>query len=101
VSGGGLLFVEFYWHGNWGLLVVNTAALAYVSRFAVSGVACLAAIPRARTFETPAVRRGLGRLLVTTGLWALFKTAFFTLPDPFREGLYTVGLIFGFATIWA
>ena len=52
--------MEFYWHGNWGLLVVNTAALAYVSRFAVSGVACLAAVPRARTFETPAVRRGLG-----------------------------------------
>ena len=93
--------MEFYWQGNWGLLVVNTAALAYVSLFAVSGVACLPAVPRARTFETPAVRRGLGGLLVTTGLWALFKTAFFTLPDPFREGLYTVSLIFGFATIWA
>jgi len=81
--------------------VVNTAALAYVSLFAVSGVACLAAVPRARTFETPAVRRGLVGLLVTSGLWALFKTAFFTLPEQFQEGLYTVGLIFGFATVWS
>jgi len=80
--------------------VVSTAALAYISLFAVSGVACIAAVPRARAFDSPAVRRGLVGLLVTTGLWALFEVAFFTVPLPFREAAYTVGLIFGFITIW-
>jgi len=39
-------------------------------------------------------------LLATTGVWSILKTAFFIVPDPFREATYTVGLVFGFATVW-
>jgi PAS domain S-box-containing protein len=64
-------------------------------------MACLLAVPRARRFDDTDVRIGLVGLLVTTGLWAVCKTVFFILPDPFREGSYIIGLIFGFATVWA
>lgn len=84
-----------------GVLAVNAVGLAYVGLFAVSGAVCLAAIPRARTLDHREIRRGLAGLLATTGIWALLKTAFFVIPDPFREAAYTLGLISGFATIWA
>ena len=74
--------------------------VAYIALFFASGVACLAAIPRAWTFDDVELRYGLVGLLATTGLWALLKTGFFLVPDPFREATYTVGLIFGFATVW-
>ena len=77
------------------------AGVAYMSLFFVSGVACVAAIPRARTISNPEIRHGLVGLLATTGLWAALKTGFFIVPDPFREAMYTVGLISGFATVWA
>ena len=80
---------------------MNTLEAIYIGLFAVSGIVCLAAVPRARKFDDPDVRRGLVWLLATAGGWALFKTAFFVLPDPFREPAYTVGLAIGFATVWA
>ncbi|MFB6297605.1 MAG: ATP-binding protein [Salinirussus sp.] len=58
-------------------------------------------IPRAKTFDDPDIQIGMVWLLGTTGAWAAFKTVFFLAPDPFRETAYTVGLIFGFATVWA
>ena len=77
------------------------AGMAYMSLFFASGIACFAAIPRARTVTDAEIRHGLVGLLATTGLWAVLKTGFFVVPDPFREVLYTVGLISGFATVWA
>ncbi|WP_253738637.1 ATP-binding protein [Halohasta salina] len=77
------------------------AGVAYMSLFFVSGIACFAAIPRARTFTDVEMRRGLVGLLATTGLWAVLKTGFFVVPDPFREATYTIGLVSGFATVWA
>ena len=74
--------------------------VAYMSLFFFSAVACFSAIPRARTFDDAEIRNGLVGLLVTTGLWAVLKTAFFVVPDPFREATYSVGLVFGFATVW-
>jgi PAS domain S-box-containing protein len=69
--------------------------------FFVSGIACFSTIPRARTFNDAELRYGLVGLLASTGTWAILKTGFFIVPDPFREAIYTVGLIFGFATVWA
>jgi len=74
--------------------------VAYLSLFLFSGLACFSVIPRARTFNDAELRYGLVGLLSTTGLWAILKTAFFIVPDPFREVTYTVGLVFGFATVW-
>jgi PAS domain S-box-containing protein len=82
-------------------LRVNLIGLAYIGLFGVSGVTCLAAIPRARRFDTPDVRRGLVGLLATAGLWAVLKAAFLVLPAPFREPTYTLGLAIGFGTVWA
>lgn len=80
---------------------MNPSAIGYVGSFAVAGLICLAAIPRARDIDDAGVRLGLLGLLVTTGAWALLKVPFFVLPDPFREAAYIVGLVSGFATVWA
>ncbi len=83
------------------LRLLNPIGWAYVGLFAVSGLVCFAAIPRAQKFDDPEIHRGLVWLLGTTGTWAVFKVAFFTVPDPFRQTAYTIGLVFGFATVWA
>ena len=80
---------------------MTPSGIVYMSLFLFSGIACFIAIPRARSFNDSAMRRGLVGLLATTGLWALLKTAFFVVPDSLREATYTLGLIFGFATVWA
>ena len=77
------------------------SGVVYMSLFFSSAVACFVSIPRARSFNDAAMRRGLVGLLATTGLWAFLKTAFFVIPDPLREVTYILGLIFGFATVWA
>ena len=77
------------------------AGMAYIGLFILSGSVCLAAIPRARTVTDAEIRYGLVGLLATSGLWAVLKTAFFVVPDPLREPTYTIGLVFGFATVFA
>ena len=79
----------------------SPAGVAYMGLFLISGLSCLFAITRARTIDDAELRYGLLALLATTGVWAVLKTAFFVVPDPLREAFYTVGLVFGFATVWA
>ncbi len=79
----------------------NPAGLVYLGLFSLSGVTCLLLIPRADTFDDPHIQLGMVWLLGTTGAWSLFKTVFFVAPAPLRQTAYTVGLIFGFATVWA
>mgnify|MGYP005852708227 CR=1 FL=1 len=79
---------------------MTPAGVVYIALFFLSGVVCFATIPRARTFDDAELRHGLVGLLATTGIWSILKTAFFIVPDPFREATYTVGLVFGFATVW-
>lgn len=81
--------------------MLNAIGWAYLGLFAVSGVVCFAAIPRAQRFDDPEIHRGLVWLLGTTGVWSLFKVVFFTVPMPFKRPAYTIGLVFGFATVWA
>lgn len=80
---------------------IDPAGVSYATVFGVAGLACLVSISRAREIEADDVRRGLVGLLWTTGGWALLKFGFFTFPDPFREPLYMIGLVLGFATVWA
>lgn len=77
------------------------AGVAYIGLFLVTGVGCLASIPRARTFADIEVRYGLVGLLGSTGLWALFKTAYFLVPTPIQAPVYIVGIVSGFGTVWA
>ena len=79
----------------------SPVGVAYVSLFLISAFSCFFAIARARTIDDAELRRGLLVLLATTGIWAVLKTGFFIVPDPLREAFYTVGLVFGFATVWA
>ena len=79
----------------------TSAGVAYMGLFFLSGLACFASIPRARSFNDAEMRYGLVGLLATTGIWAILKTAFFVVPAPLREATYIVGLISGFATVWA
>jgi len=79
---------------------MTPTGVAYMSLFFLSGLACFLLIPRVRTFDDAELRYGLVGLLSTTGIWAVLKTAFFIVPNTFREATYTVGLVFGFATVW-
>ncbi|MXR51463.1 histidine kinase [Halovenus sp. WSH3] len=80
---------------------IKPVAVAYVGAFGITGLACLLAITRARDVDARDVRHGLVGLLGTTSVWALLKVVYFVVPDPFRGPAYTVGLVFGFATVWA
>ena len=80
---------------------IEPAAIDYVAVFGFAALACLLSVARAREIEAPDVRRGLVWLLWTTGCWALFQIGFLVLPDPFQEPAYTLGLVLGFATVWA
>lgn len=75
--------------------------VGYMSLFFISGIACFASVPRARSLNDDEMRFGLVGLLATTGSWAMLMTGFFLVPDPFRKITYIVGLSFGFATVWA
>jgi len=79
----------------------NPIGVVYMALFFSSGAACMLAIPRARTVDRADIRRGLVGLLVTTAAWALLKTAYFVVPTHLDEAAYTLGLVSGFATIWA
>ena len=83
------------------LHLLNAIGWGYVGAFGLSGLVCLAAIPRAQRFDDPEIHRGLVWLLGTTGAWSLLKVVFFTAPEPFKQTAYTAGLVFGFATVWA
>lgn len=77
------------------------AGIAYIGVFLFAGISCLGSIPRARTFADSEVRYGLVGLLGLTGVWALFKTAYFLVPSSLQAPVYIVGLISGFGTVWA
>jgi signal transduction histidine kinase len=79
---------------------IPTTQLGYVLGFGMAGAICLGAMRRARQVDDDDVRRGLVWLLGTTSVWAFLKVGYLTVPD--RAGtLYTIGLVFGFATVWA
>jgi len=83
------------------LLQFEPVAIGYWAPFLVTALVCFSAVGRAAQIEAPDVRRGLVWLLATTGLWAVFKVGYFLLPGSFKNPAYLVGLVFGFAAVWA
>ena len=83
------------------VLGLDGAGVAYVAVFAVASAVCLLAVGRALQIQRADVRHGLVGILLTTGLWAALKVAYFLLPAPLSRGAYILGLVFGFATVWA
>jgi len=82
-------------------VLTTPVGIAYVGLFFISGITCFAAIPRARMISDGDIRRGLVGMLAATGIWGIFKTAYFLVPDSLKEPAYIIGLVFGFGTVWA
>lgn len=82
-------------------LLTAPAGIAYVGLFFISGITCFAVIPRARMVADADIRRGLVGMLAATGIWGIFKTAYFVVPNSLKEPSYIIGLVFGFGTVWA
>jgi PAS domain S-box-containing protein len=81
---------------------MNALLLAHALVFGLAALACFVAVLRARRVDDHEVRYGLVGLLVGSGVWAASHTGLFLLPSvPLKRGVYLVGLIFGFSTVWA
>ncbi|SDZ91135.1 His Kinase A (phospho-acceptor) domain-containing protein [Haloplanus vescus] len=76
--------------------------VAYALGFALAGLVCLGGIARARQIEDAGTRRGLVALLATSGGWAVAHAVLLVLPGRgLKTGVYLVGLILGFSTVFA
>jgi len=75
---------------------------AYTAIFAAAALVCLGGLWRAHRISVPGVRRGLVALLLTSGGWAATHVAMLLAPSLFlKVRFYEVGLVIGFATVWA
>jgi len=74
----------------------------YLLTFGAAGLACGAGAYRAAQISDRDTRYGLVSLLVLSGVWALAQIGFLTVrPPSVKVGIYLIGLIAGFATVWA
>jgi len=76
--------------------------LIYVLVFGAAAVACLLGAYRARQVSDVDTRRGLMALLLTSGVWAASHMGYLLISGPIlKRGFYMIGLLIGFATVWA
>jgi len=76
--------------------------LIYVLVFGAAAVACLLGAYRARQVSDVDTRRGLMALLLTSGAWAASHMGYLLVSGPIlKRGFYMIGLLIGFATVWA
>lgn len=76
--------------------------LAYVAVFAISGVACLGSIPRARTIQHPETRRAFVAFLASVALWCGGYLGYLLAPTTTsKTALYIVGFVFAFVAVGA
>ena len=76
--------------------------VGYLLAFTLAAAACFAGAYRARQIPYAGTRRGLLALLVTSGGWAASHVGFLLpIPTWAKSGFYEIGLIVGFATVWA
>jgi signal transduction histidine kinase len=81
---------------------MDSVFLAHVSIFAVSALACIAAVPRARQIRHPETRNGMVAFLVTVALWASGYVGYFLLPgEAAKEASYIVGFVFALLSVGA
>ncbi|ELZ29607.1 putative signal-transducing histidine kinase [Halosimplex carlsbadense 2-9-1] len=76
--------------------------LTYVSAYGAAVLGCGLSVPRARTVQDEATRRGLVWLLVASGGWALFELGFLVAPTQGTAyAAYLVSLVVGLTTVGA
>jgi signal transduction histidine kinase len=84
------------------LVLGVSPATAYAAAFAVSALGCVAGTVRARRIQDAETRLGLVVLLATSGVWSASHAGLLVLPSRgLKTGVYLVGLIFGFSTVFA
>ena len=84
------------------LPIGSITAVEYTAVFATAAIACFVSLRRARRIDDTGTRRGLVALLVTCGSWAATQVGFVAAPtERFAAGVYLIGLLFGFATVFA
>jgi len=77
-------------------------AIVYALLFAVAGVVCTAGALHGRRIEDAGTRYGLVALLATSGSWAIAHALLLLVPSTdLKTGVYLVGLILGFSTVFA
>ena len=76
--------------------------LAYVVLFAVSGLACLGSIPRAREIQHPGTRKAFVAFLASVALWCGGYLGYLLAPTTTgKTALYITGFIFAFVAVGA
>jgi signal transduction histidine kinase len=81
---------------------MNPFLLGYVVLFALSAVACLGSIPRARTIQHPGTRDGLVGLLVSVALWSGGYLGYLLAPTVRGKlALYILGFVSAFVAVAA
>ncbi|PSP43325.1 histidine kinase, partial [Halobacteriales archaeon QH_6_64_20] len=84
------------------LPIGSITAVGYTAVFATAAIACFVSLYRARRIDDTGTRRGLVALLVTCGSWAATQVGFVAAPtERFAAGVYLIGLLLGFATVFA
>lgn len=81
---------------------MNIIYLSLVATFAVSGLICLASIPRALTIQHPGTRRGFVLFLSSIALWSGGYVGYLLVPSTrAKMAFYILGFVFAFVAVGA
>ena len=81
---------------------MNPVLLGYVAVFALSGVVCLASVPRARSIQHPGTSDGMVALLLSVVLWSAGYIGYLLAPtNSLRTSFYIFGFVFAFVAVAA
>ncbi|MFC6770947.1 sensor histidine kinase [Halorubrum pallidum] len=81
---------------------MNPIFLTHVAVFAISAVACVAAVPRALQIRHPETREGFVALLLAVALWAGGYVGYLVVPgEAVKTGFYIVGFVFALLAVGA
>lgn len=81
---------------------VNPLQAGYVALFVLAAAGCFFGAVRTRTLGEPEIGRPLRVFLAATGIWGVSGAALFVAPSlRVMSAVYTVGLVFGFGTVFA
>jgi len=81
---------------------MDTVFLAHVSVFALSALACFAAVPRAMDVGHPETREGLVGLLLTVAVWSSGYVGYLVAPgESLKLAFYIVGFVFALLAVGA
>lgn len=82
------------------ILTFDPVFLAYIGVFAAALLACFLSVLGVRSVADRDTRRGLGGLLVTSGVWAGAHLGFLLAPTTeLKTGFYIAGLVVGLSTV--